>query len=398
VFDVRTVLRRCIGIAAAAIVAGGPATVPAAEPYDVNVLLPLTGSAAFIGHDAEAALHFAETIVNRTGGLSGRAIRFVVQDDQSNPQIALQLANGLIAKNVPIILGPLLVSECSAVMPVLINGPVMYCISPGLRPPEGSYAFSSQAHTADYIIAAIRYLRLRGLTKIAIVASIDASGQDGERGIDAAIALPENKDSVTIVDREHFNITDVSVNAQMTRVKASGAQIAILWTSGTPFGTVLRGAFETGLGLPLLTTSSNFNYAQLASYAGFMPSNLYMTTPAYPAVDLITSVPMKRAVRTYLDTFRIAGIRPVQGHAAVWDPAMIIVDALRHAGTSATATQLRDYIANLHGFVGINGEYDFRKIPQRGVGIDSVYISRWDPAKQVMSGVSRAGGVPVAAR
>jgi branched-chain amino acid transport system substrate-binding protein len=391
-------LRRAVGAAVAAMLVAGPAMVPAAEPYEINALLPLTGSAAFIGHDASVALGMIEGIVNRTGGIKGRPIKFVVADEQSTPALAVQLANGIIAKGAPVIIGPILVSECSAIVPLITNGPVLYCVSPGLHPAEGSYAFSSQASTTDYIVAAVRFLRLRGLTKVAMVTSIDASGQDGERGFDAALALPENKDAMAVVDREHFNVTDVNVDAQLTRVKASGAQVAILWTSGTPFGTVLRAAYETGVGIPLLTTSANFNYAQLTSYASFMPTNLYMTVPSYAAADQITNAPTKRVVAAYLDTFKAAGIRPVQGQAAIWDPAMIVIDALRHLGTAATAAQIRDYIANLHDWVGINGEYDFRKIPQRGVGLDAVYMSRWDPAKTVMVGASHAGGVPVAGR
>ena len=101
---------------------------------------------------------------------------------------------------------------------------------------------------------------------------------------------------------------------------------------------------------------------------------------------------MKRVVSAYLDAFKAANIRPVQGHAATWDPAMILVDTLRKLGPSATAPQIRSAIAALHGWVGINGEYDFRKIPQRGVGMDAVFVARWDPEKGQMIGVSRAGG------
>ena len=55
----------------------------AAEVYNIPVVLPMTGSAAFLGKEESAALQVAETTVNKAGGISGRPIKFVIQDDQS---------------------------------------------------------------------------------------------------------------------------------------------------------------------------------------------------------------------------------------------------------------------------------------------------------------------------
>jgi ABC-type branched-subunit amino acid transport system substrate-binding protein len=97
------------------------------------------------------------------------------------------------------------------------------------------------------------YLRLRGLTRIALVTSTDTTGQEAERSVDEAIALPANT-GVQIVDREHFNPTDLSADAQMTRVKAANAHVLIAWSTGSPAGTLLRAANDAGLALPVLTT------------------------------------------------------------------------------------------------------------------------------------------------
>jgi branched-chain amino acid transport system substrate-binding protein len=49
----------------------------------------------------------------------------------------------------------------------------------------------------------------------------------------------------------------------------------------------------------------------------------------------------------------------------------------------------------LRNWDGINGTYDFRAIPQRGVGIDSVLMVRWVKAKGTWVPVSRPGGLPL---
>jgi hypothetical protein len=78
----------------------------------------------------------------------------------------------------------------------------------------------------------------------------------------------------------------------------------------------------------------------------------------------------------------------------VWDPVLIISDALWHIGPDATAEQLRSYLVQSHGFAGINGLYDFHDGSQRGIGIGAVIIDRWDKDKNDVTAVSRGGGIP----
>jgi branched-chain amino acid transport system substrate-binding protein len=85
-------------------------------------------------------------------------------------------------------------------------------------------------------------------------------------------------------------------------------------------------------------------------------------------------------------------------HNLVWDPAMILVDALRHLGPSAGAQQIRDYILRLHGWVGVNGVYDFTAGDQRGLTQSSAAVDLWDASKDNWVQVSRPGGTPIAAR
>src|SRR5690348_16163706 len=78
----------------------------ASEPYDFYALVALTGPAAFLGRGEASTLGVFEKYVNATGGIGGRPLHIIVQDDQSNPAVAVQLANQIIAKHVPAFVGP----------------------------------------------------------------------------------------------------------------------------------------------------------------------------------------------------------------------------------------------------------------------------------------------------
>jgi hypothetical protein len=119
------------------------------EPYEINAILPLTGSAAFLGQAFLQALKLVEKQTNATGGIHGRPVRFVISDDESSPQTDVQLLAPLIAKHVPVVIDGGPVAMCRAAMPLVANGPVLYCLSPALYPPSGGFAFSTSGSSED---------------------------------------------------------------------------------------------------------------------------------------------------------------------------------------------------------------------------------------------------------
>ena len=82
--------------------------------------------------------------------------------------------------------------------------------------------------------------------------------------------------------------------------------------------------------------------------------------------------------------------------ATSWDAGLIVVEGLRKLGPNATPAQLRDFIANLQDFAGIDGIYDFKKYPERGLGPDASIVTRYDADKKAFTWVSQPGGAPLA--
>jgi branched-chain amino acid transport system substrate-binding protein len=367
-----------------------------AYAYDINVILPLTGGASFLGKEEQKALQLAEPLINKAGGIQGQPVHFIVYDDASNPQTGVQLANKAIATKPAVVLGSSLVGICNAMAPLMQDGPAMYCFSPGIHPPAGSYVFTSSVSTLDLTDAIVRYFRLKGWTKLAFMTSADATGQDAEHGLDDAVARAENKE-ITVVDRAHFNITDVSVAAQMEHIRAAGPQALIAWTTGTPIATVFKGAIQAGLDIPIATTSGNMTYAQMVQYAAFLPKQLYLPSSQWVRHEgVITLDPaVEAAQKVFFDTYNAASAKPDLGATLAWDPTMIVIDALQHLGPNATAQQVRDYIGGLKGFAGINGVYDFPKIPQRGIDVQAAVITLWNPTAQTWQLVSKPTGIPL---
>ena len=71
-----------------------------------------------------------------------------------------------------------------------------------------------------------------------------------------------------------------------------------------------------------------------------------------------------------------------------------LVEALRKLKPDATAEDLRDYLASSQSFDGINGRYDFKEVPYRGIDRKNVIVTRWDAKAEVWIPVSEPLGVP----
>lgn len=390
-----TRVSRLLGCGLVAALLGTPAPpARAAEPVDIYAVLPLTGSLAFAGREESEALRLFEAAVNRTNALKGHTINFVITDDQTNPQTAVLLMNQALAHHPSMVIDGGPATTCRATAALVANGPVEYCLSPAIHPAPGSYQFSSLYSSNDIFAVQMRYLRERGLKKIGVLNGTDASSQDSDNLLAELIKEPANVAAgMSFVAYEHFNLSDLTVRAQLARIKAAGAQALITTTVGTSTATVLHGVQEVGLDVPVLTSAANMSYPQLESYKDFMPKELLFSGPPALVPDQIGDRGVKNAVLDYLQIYKNAGAaRPGINSFVTWDPLGLIVAALKKSGPDATAAQIRDDIAATRNWAGILGRYDFVKSPQRGLADNWVIIERWDPDKDAFVAMSKPGG------
>ena len=82
---------------------------------------------------------------------------------------------------------------------------------------------------------------------------------------------------------------------------------------------------------------------------------------------------------------RILGTKPF--------PAGKVLRQARKLGPDTSAAKLHDYLVNLRGWVGVNGTYDFRANPQRGLGQNNVIMVKFTSSGNVAA--SKFGGVPL---
>ena len=390
-------LKACRSLLLVALMCAAAAPVSALPPFDITAILPLTGPNAFVGNEQRESLAILEADVNRGGGVHGRAIRFVILDSQSNPQTAVQLTGQVLAAHPQLIIGDSALSTCAAMAPMLQNaGVVQFCLSPGFTPTVNGMQYSIGTPPPQQADAVMMYARSHGWTRVAMLNQNDATGDSAVKSMTASIEKPENT-ALHVVDAERFSPGDISIAAQLSRIRAAGAQFIVSYNSGAPFGIVTRGLHDAGINIPVFTSPGNLSYVELKAFGDNLPRQLFFITgPLPPDGPEIENGPLKATDLGFLDAFRRQGGRPDWGNAAAWDTGTVIIAALRAKGLDASPTDLRDYINRLHGYPLIQGLADFRN--GEGRGVYDARILQWDKARSTWIIASGPGGTPLKER
>ncbi len=390
-------LFRSAALFSALVIGGSSAAVAAGpkDPVEINVILSLAGRFAALGQAQVISLHALEDVVNNGGGIHGRPVHFTIQDDQSQPEVALQIANGIVAKHAAVLLGPTGSTSCAAIAALFkTNGPVDYCFAPTIHPAAGSFVLSSGASSRDQAVETMVFARAKGWKRIAAIATTDVTGADNEEMFNETLATgkygPEQ-----LVTHERFNAADVSVSAQLARIKATNPDAILVMTVGTPTGTVLRGLKDAGLDtLPIISVLGNLTHTEMAAYADIMPKEIYFTAPRFYAYAAARPGPVRDAQRVFYKALASQG-QPDVGNNNVWDPALIVISGMRKLGADVDAKALLNYILTLHDFAGTNGIFDFRGGDQRGQGLSALIMVKWQPKTKTVFPVSEPGGKPL---
>lgn len=372
------------------------ATSSAKSPYIIHALLSETGAAGFLGTREAKALQVLAKHVNATGGIDGHPVQMSIQDNQSSPATSVSLATKLISSGVPFILNGSFVAADQAVDALAgPQGPFIYDLSPGTYPKAGSMVFSAGTSTNLDAQAYLTFLKSKGLTNIAAITSTDGSGVDGFHQLQTALAEPEFS-SFHLLTHQTFDPTAVNVSTQLSVIKSQNPQAIIIWTTGTPLGTVLQGMTSLGMSnIPTVTTNGNAIYSELKHFSAILPKTLYFPVAA---LDLgLTDIPnpqVRAQVKTFDAAVNSAGGHPSDAWALAWDPPLLLIGALKKLGINATAAQIQAYMQKLHNVPGVYGIYNTSYNDHRGLSANDVFMTQWNGNSYTL--LSGPGGTPLA--
>ncbi len=369
------------GLVGAALLAG---PVVAQDTIKIGVTQPLTGAFAASGNYVTEGAKIAEEQINAAGGVLGKKIQLVIEDNKSNPTEAVATAEKLIGKDkVPVMMGAWSSTLTLAVMPKLMEYGV-----PMLVETSSSGKITTSGNPWIFRISPTSEMEAKAFTpttKAMGIKKADFLSINNDFGLGAAkefsAMLKEQGVQVGVMETMDPKATDFS--AQLAKIKASGSDTLFVTTAVEQITLILKQAKEQQLKVRIITTGGSSSPDQLIQQAGDAANGSYhlvFFTPWFPE-----AVKNPDVAKSFVAAWNARKLAPGGLTEAFrgWDAITTIAAAIKAAGkTEPQAIQKALWNVKVKG---INGDIAFIKQGPAGnesaQNVPSVYMIKIENGK-----------------
>src|SRR5881409_3429620 len=270
--------KRSIILVALVLVALAAITVPGESqaPVKIGVIEPLSGAVAASGNYVRMGAEIARDWINAKGGVNGRKIELVIEDNKSDPKEAASAAEKLIVRDkVPAIMGAWGSSMTLAAMPKLEEYGVPMVVetssAASVTKRGNPWLFRISPPSEMEALGLEQYVDKLGVKN----ADFLAVNTDWGRGAISAFGDMLKRRGVQVGAAEFMEPAATDMNAQITKIKTTGADTLFLTTAVEQITLVLKQAQEQRLARKVITTGGSSSPTQLIKQAGAAAEGSY---------------------------------------------------------------------------------------------------------------------------
>jgi branched-chain amino acid transport system substrate-binding protein len=315
---------------------------------------PLTGFAAADGKSARQAAELAVAQINAAGGVNGRKLELVVEDDQARADQAVPLANKFIGSGIKIVVSGSYSAPTRAAAGVFQKAHIPYLSAYALHPDitrAGNYVFRTsfagevQGRAAAKFMGEI--LQRRTVTLITL-------NNDFGQALSAGFREVAGKFAIRIVSEYNFAMNDRQFGSIVASVKhdaPAALYVTGYYYNGGPLVAQLRAG---GVSAPIVGTEG-FDTQEFIAIAKDAAEGVMITSSLNRDS---TSPPVRRFIDDYESRFKTPANMVA---ASTYTAIMVAAEGLRSAGTEDPA-KVRDAIAAIRDFDVATGRIAFNNL------------------------------------
>lgn len=352
--------------------AGGDGEGEDSGPIKIGAVLDITGAGASLGVPERQTLEMLVEQLNEDGGIDGREVELLIEDNQSSEDTAAQAATRLISQeDVDILLGASRTGPSLAMRPIAESNEIpMISLAANAQIVEGSeWVFKTAQNDSAVLENIVDLAEENGWQTLGLIRDSSGFGE----GIEEMLTEFGADIGLEVITTERFAPDASDFTAQMVNIREAGADVNLIWGIPPAAALAQRAYVQLDLAAPVLQSHGIGNQvfletAEDSANGLIAPLGRLLVVEQLPDDDPQKEV-IQGFVTTYEDTY---GESPstFAGHA--WDGFQIAVQALDEVGTDPN--ELRDYLENLEGFVGISGVFDFSAENHSGLAKDALAI------------------------
>jgi branched-chain amino acid transport system substrate-binding protein len=321
----------------------------AQDEIKVGLYASLTGGQASYGISQNNAIQLGLEEINQAGGVLGKPLKIIVEDDRSTPGESATIVRKLIANDkVCAILGEFASSRSLEGGPICQENKIPM-ISPGSTNPKvteiGDYIFRTCFMDSFQGTVMGRFALAKGYKKAAILTD---EKQAYSKGLAHYFREYFTKNGGEIVKEQSYSSGDKDFRAQLTSLKAAKPDMVFVPGYYNEVALISRQARQFGLKVPFMG-GDGWEGDSLLKVAGNSLDGCYFSS--HFSADNQSPV-VQGFIAKYKAKF---GIVPDCQAALGYDTVKILADAINRAGSTNPAA-LRDAIAATKDFQGVTGK------------------------------------------
>lgn len=315
----------------------------------VGVYGDLTGQTASFGQSTINGIKLAVEEINAAGGVNGRKIVLVSEDDQGQPNQATTVVQKLINQDkVAAILGEVASTNSLAAAPVAQNAKIPM-ITPSSTNPKVTEVgdFISRVCFIDPFQGSTMAKFAATTLKAKTAAVLGDVNSDYSKGLTQFFEEEFTKQGGKVVVKQNYANTDPDFKAQLTAIRNSNPDVLYIPGYYGQVGIIARQARELGMNMPLLG-GDGWDSPELWKLGGESLKNAYISNH-YSAENPAPEI--QNFVKAYQAKYNVV---PDSLAALAYDSAKVLADAIKRAGGTDSA-KLKDAINATKDFKGVTG-------------------------------------------
>lgn len=340
-----------------------------ADTIKIGIEMPLTGYGAIYGEDAKRGVQVAVDEINKAGGIRGKKVEVLFEDDGGVGKMAVSATRKLITMDkVQVIIGGMMSSAALPAAPVARENKVVFVATisshPELTSPGG---FIYRVHTTDRVnadsagIYATRELRLKR------AAGLFASSDYG-RSLERFTRESFLREGGSWLLTENFPQGSEDFRSQLTKIKNKNPEIIFIAATVKETAQMLRQMVEFRMEIPVLG-SSMLEDPKLVSLAGKAANRVYYHRAA-PAAGA-EGKKIEAAFKTKFAA-KFPGKKPAIAAKYYYDAMGLVRQAITLGGESGPA--IDQGMRKIKGYPGLTGNITFNEIGDRIFKVEIVKI------------------------
>ncbi|MBI5604139.1 MAG: ABC transporter substrate-binding protein [Deltaproteobacteria bacterium] len=249
----------------------------------------LSGPIAGWGTQVKLGLEMRAREINEAGGIHGRKIRLVIEDNAYDPKKAIMVTNKMISRDHVFAFVGNMGSPTAGASKPIISGkkiPQMFPLTAAslFFDPYDRYSFGGWVPYYDQARCAIKYfVEKKGYTKIGLLYQDDEMGAIMKKGMEDQLAVHKLKP----IAEESYKRGDTVFSTQIAKLKKADVQLVVLATVIRETVGALKEIKQLNWKVEAvgLTPAYTHTVIDLCLKAGFSPNGFYATgqTPyVYP--------------------------------------------------------------------------------------------------------------------